>query len=63
MQKGIEVLDLLEEESPLSLLERNERESLKLDFMRSAFKEEVFLCQRSWVRWFKEGDKKTKFFS
>lgn len=41
-KKEIRVLDLLEEERPLSSLEISEKVSLKRDFMESALKEETF---------------------
>lgn len=41
-KRGIRVLDLLEEDCPLSSLESSERESLKKKFLGFALKEEIF---------------------
>jgi hypothetical protein len=59
---ALAILDGLEEQRPLSLLERNFRQQLKIHLLNLLEAKRVYWKQRSTIRWVKFGDENTKLF-
>jgi hypothetical protein len=56
------ILEGLEEQRPLSLLERNFREQIKLHLFKLLDAKKTYWKQRSTIRWVRFGDENTKLF-